>query len=153
MQTPSADAKEDPFCFETNCLKETNALKSSLWELNVLSSHYHPKVSRAVKIFHQSLGKKKFDLEEHFGNSYSKVRIYSSAVLIASFSCHPNSQLVFLRWMFLLLIVQQEFTRQLRVKSQVPFEYREELSKALVSPSERPFSWIGLSASNTDEQM
>lgn len=48
----------------------TNALDSSLWELDTLRSHYHPNVAALAKIFSQPFRKPQYALEDFLDHSY-----------------------------------------------------------------------------------
>lgn len=65
--------QNDPFKeAETNPL-ETNALSSSLWELEALMSHYHPNVATLAKIFAQPFRKPSYNLEDFLDWSYTSL--------------------------------------------------------------------------------
>lgn len=61
---------EDPFDInESNPLK-TNAIGSSLWELETLMSHYHPNIATLAKIFGEPFRKHSYNLEDFLDWSY-----------------------------------------------------------------------------------
>jgi U3 small nucleolar RNA-associated protein 19 len=60
----------DPFDFDAKFPKESHALDSSLWELQLLAQHYNPTVSGLVMIFEDSLSKPSFDMEDFLDQSY-----------------------------------------------------------------------------------
>lgn len=63
----------DPFSeTELNPL-ETNALNSSLWELEALMNHYHPNVATLAKIFAQPFRKPSYNLEDFLDWSYTSL--------------------------------------------------------------------------------
>lgn len=61
---------EDPFDVnEPNPLK-TNAIGSSLWEMETLMSHYHPNIATLAKIFGEPFRKHSYNLEDFLDWSY-----------------------------------------------------------------------------------
>ncbi|KAL0577303.1 Maturation and nuclear export of 40S ribosomal subunits interacting protein [Marasmius crinis-equi] len=65
------DSSHDPFnAAETNPLT-TDAISSSLWELQTHRSHYHPSVSTLAKIFSEAFTKPKYSLEDFLDHTYS----------------------------------------------------------------------------------
>ncbi|KAA8915170.1 hypothetical protein TRICI_002665 [Trichomonascus ciferrii] len=64
------DDYKDPFDInETNPLN-TNALESSLWELETLQTHYHPNVASLAKIMSQPFRKPHYNLEDFLDHTY-----------------------------------------------------------------------------------
>ncbi|KAG7442820.1 ribosome biogenesis protein Noc4 [Guyanagaster necrorhizus] len=64
------DGSEDPFLpAEPNPLS-TNALSSSLWELQSHQSHYHSGVSTLVKVFSEVFTKPGFSMEDFLDHTY-----------------------------------------------------------------------------------
>ncbi|KAK0199243.1 CBF/Mak21 family-domain-containing protein [Desarmillaria ectypa] len=64
------DGSEDPFLpAEPNPLS-TNALSSSLWELQSHQSHYHSGVSILVKVFSEAFTKPGFSMEDFLDHTY-----------------------------------------------------------------------------------
>lgn len=60
----------DPFDnLETNPLN-TQAIKSSLWELETLMSHYHPNIATLAKIFGEPFRKPNYNMEDFLDWSY-----------------------------------------------------------------------------------
>jgi len=55
--------KSDEFNFETKDISEANALKSSLWEFNVLNNHYISKISSLINMFKHHM-KTELDLSQ-----------------------------------------------------------------------------------------
>lgn len=53
----------DPFIFNCSDISKTNALESSLWELEILEKHYWTKISKLPKIFREKFTKPLFDLD------------------------------------------------------------------------------------------
>jgi U3 small nucleolar RNA-associated protein 19 len=60
----------DPFDFDSKIPKDSCAMQSSLWELQLLAQHYNPTVSGLVRIFEDSLAKPSFDMEDFLDQSY-----------------------------------------------------------------------------------
>ncbi|KAH3671450.1 hypothetical protein WICMUC_004631 [Wickerhamomyces mucosus] len=52
---------------------KTNAIESSLWELETLQSHYHPNVATLAKIFSQPFKKQSYNLEDFLDWSYNSL--------------------------------------------------------------------------------
>lgn len=73
LQSDTADEYSDPFdALEKDPLK-TNALGSSLWEVETLQSHYHPNVATLAKIFSQPFKKQSYNMEDFLDWSYSSL--------------------------------------------------------------------------------
>ena len=53
----------DPFDTEEEDPMETDAISSSLWELVMLQSHYHPNVATLAKIISEQFTKYAYNLE------------------------------------------------------------------------------------------
>jgi hypothetical protein len=64
----------DPFLPEETDPAKTNAIKSSLWEMQTMSNHYLPAVSRLTKIFQGDFDKKLYPLDDFLDESYQSVR-------------------------------------------------------------------------------
>ena len=62
---------EDPFNAEEPDPMKTNALESSLWELDTLRSHYHPNVATLAGIIAQQFTKREYQLEDFLDYSYA----------------------------------------------------------------------------------
>lgn len=60
----------DPFNNSEKDPLLTNALDSSLWELQTLTSHYHPNVAAIAKIYSQPMRKPHYNLEHFLSHSY-----------------------------------------------------------------------------------
>lgn len=72
--TAEEDAEyEDPFDEYEKDPSKTEALGSSIWELESMSNHYHPNVSALVKIFNQHFTKYSYNMEDFLDWSYSKL--------------------------------------------------------------------------------
>lgn len=63
----------DPFCMEEPRPMETRALESSLWEIQMLQSHYHPNVAAIAKIISEQFTKRAYNLEDFLDHSYGSV--------------------------------------------------------------------------------
>lgn len=80
-ETHSAEAKEilenegmdDPFLLEEEDPMETHAIESSLWEIVMLQSHYHPNVATLAKIISEQFTKHSYNLEDFLDHSYGSV--------------------------------------------------------------------------------
>ena len=82
----------DPFLEnETDPLK-TNAIESSLWELETLQQHVLPKVSKTVSFINKPLPTVEWDLTELFDNTYDQVGISKLNVLIFYFCSHKTKK-------------------------------------------------------------
>lgn len=64
---------EDPFCMSEGDPMETFALESSLWEIQMLQSHYHPNVATIAKIISEQFTKQSYNLEDFLDHSYGSV--------------------------------------------------------------------------------
>lgn len=63
----------DPFCMDEPSPVETRALESSLWEIQMLQSHYHPNVAAIAKIISEQFTKQAYSLEDFLDHSYGSV--------------------------------------------------------------------------------
>ena len=63
----------DPFDENEKDPSLTNAIDSSIWELNSMVNHYHPNVSALVKIFYQFFNKFSYNLEHFLDWNYNKL--------------------------------------------------------------------------------
>lgn len=64
---------KDPFNNEETNPELTNAISSSLWELESLMNHYHPNVATLVKIFKQPFQKLSYNIEDFLDWSYDSL--------------------------------------------------------------------------------
>ena len=64
----------DPFLPDEENPLSTNALDSSLWELQTHHSHYHSGVSTLMKIFSEAFTKPGFSMEDFLDHTYTTVR-------------------------------------------------------------------------------
>ncbi|GAV29125.1 hypothetical protein PMKS-002605 [Pichia membranifaciens] len=72
--TTEEDAEyEDPFDENETDPSKTEALGSSIWELETMINHYHPNVSALVKIFTQHFTKYSYNMEDFLDWSYAKL--------------------------------------------------------------------------------
>lgn len=80
-ETPTAEGKEilekegmdDPFLPDEEDPMETHAIESSLWEIVMLQSHYHPNVATLAKIISEQFTKHSYNLEDFLDHSYGSV--------------------------------------------------------------------------------
>ncbi|KAI9831892.1 MAG: hypothetical protein M1819_004614 [Sarea resinae] len=80
-ETRDAETKErlqregmsDPFDMEEEDPMQTNAIDSSLWELVMLQSHYHPNVATLAKIISEQFTKQSYSLEDFLDHSYASM--------------------------------------------------------------------------------
>jgi U3 small nucleolar RNA-associated protein 19 len=71
------EGMDDPFMAEEKDPMETNAIESSLWELIMLQSHYHPNVATLAKIISEQFTKHSYNLEDFLDHSYGSVCTFS----------------------------------------------------------------------------
>ena len=82
-ETRTAEEKElleneglsDPFNMDEEDPMETDAIESSLWEIVMLQSHYHPNVATLAKIISEQFTKHAYNLEDFLDHSYGSVSI------------------------------------------------------------------------------
>lgn len=67
----SADGFKDPFDDKESDPLLTNAIDSSLWELNTLQTHYHPNVATLARIISEQFTKESYNMEDFLDMSYS----------------------------------------------------------------------------------
>lgn len=63
----------DPFREEESNPMETDALESSLWEIQMLQSHYHPNVATIAKLISEQFTKQAYNPEDFLDHSYGTV--------------------------------------------------------------------------------
>ncbi|KAI9677937.1 MAG: hypothetical protein M1829_002434 [Trizodia sp. TS-e1964] len=64
---------DDPFeAFESDPMI-TNAIKSSLWEIHSLQSHYHPNIAMFSKIMSEQFTKQSYNLEDFLDHSHGSI--------------------------------------------------------------------------------
>ena len=64
---------KDTFSMEEPDPMNTGALESSLWEIQMLQSHYHPNVATIAKIVSEQFKKPFYNLEHFLNHSYASV--------------------------------------------------------------------------------
>ncbi|KAF2847903.1 CBF-domain-containing protein [Plenodomus tracheiphilus IPT5] len=65
------EGMDDPFDMEELDPMLTNAIESSVWELEALQSHYHPNVATLAKIISEQFTKRSYNLEDFLDHSYT----------------------------------------------------------------------------------
>lgn len=65
----------DPFLMDEPDPMESDALESSLWEVHMLQTHYHPNVATIAKIISEQFTKQAYNLEDFLDHSYGTVRV------------------------------------------------------------------------------
>ena len=65
----------DSFRQEESDPTKTGALESSLWEIQMLQSHYHPNVATIAKIISEQFTKQAYNLEDFLDHSYGTVSV------------------------------------------------------------------------------
>ncbi len=68
-----SEGMDDPFLPEEEDPMETHAIDSSLWEIVMLQSHYHPNVATLAKIISEQFTKHSYNLEDFLDHSYGSV--------------------------------------------------------------------------------
>lgn len=63
----------DPFDPKEKDPAKTNALDSSLWELETMMNHYHPQVASLAKILSQPFSKNNYNIEDFLDWSYQRL--------------------------------------------------------------------------------
>jgi U3 small nucleolar RNA-associated protein 19 len=66
-----ANGMEDPFSMSEPDPVLTNAIDSSVWELEALQTHYHPNVATLAKIISEQFTKRSYNLEDFLDHSYT----------------------------------------------------------------------------------
>lgn len=66
-------AFEDPFDADEPDPLLTNAMDSSLWELETLQSHYHPNVASIARIISEQFTQQRYNLEDFLDHSYESM--------------------------------------------------------------------------------
>lgn len=64
------EGMDDPFDMSEPDPVLTNAIESSVWELEALQAHYHPNVATLAKIIHEQFTKRSYNLEDFLDHSY-----------------------------------------------------------------------------------
>lgn len=65
------EGMDDPFDMDELDPLITNAIDSSVWELEALQSHYHPNVATLAKIISEQFTKRAYNLEDFLDHSYT----------------------------------------------------------------------------------
>ncbi|KAH3683083.1 hypothetical protein WICPIJ_005956 [Wickerhamomyces pijperi] len=73
IQNDTKEEYKDPFNNAEKDPLQTNAIDSSLWELETLQSHYHPNVATLAKIFSQPFKKPSYNLEDFLDWTYQSL--------------------------------------------------------------------------------
>ncbi|KAI9809044.1 MAG: hypothetical protein M1825_002333 [Sarcosagium campestre] len=63
----------DPFDEDEQDPMQTGALESSLWEIEMLQSHYHPNVATLAKIISEQFTKQRYNIEDFLDHSYASM--------------------------------------------------------------------------------
>lgn len=63
----------DPFNMEESDPTMTDAIDSSLWEIHMLQSHYHPNVATVCKIISEQFTKHAYNIEDFLDHSYASM--------------------------------------------------------------------------------
>lgn len=64
---------DDPFNVDELDPMETNAIDSSLWELETLQSHFHPNIASLARIISEQFTKQSYNIEDFLDHSYGTV--------------------------------------------------------------------------------
>ena len=67
------DEYRDPFDVQEADPTMTNAIESSLWEIHMLQSHYHPNVATVCKIISEQFTKQSYNIEDFLDHSYASM--------------------------------------------------------------------------------
>ncbi|KAL4803009.1 CBF/Mak21 family-domain-containing protein [Aspergillus unguis] len=65
-----SEGMDDPFDEEESDPDRTNAIESSLWEIETLQSHYHPNVASIARIISEQFTKHSYNLEDFLDYTY-----------------------------------------------------------------------------------
>ena len=88
------DGMDDPFDNQAEDPMQTKAIDSSLWELQMLQSHYHPNIATLAKIISEQFTKHAYNLEDFLDHSYGSVRVLQASLVSARLTllrCLPQS--------------------------------------------------------------
>ena len=61
---------DDPYVFDEEDPAKCNGLKSSLWELKTLQSHYLPDIVKAIDTFYKPFNKEEVDVSTYLETDY-----------------------------------------------------------------------------------
>ncbi|PMD26585.1 nucleolar complex protein-like protein [Hyaloscypha hepaticicola] len=67
------EGMDDPFLQDEEDPMETHAIESSLWEIVMLQSHYHPNVATLTNIISEQFTKHSYNLEDFLDHSYGSM--------------------------------------------------------------------------------
>ena len=85
---------EDPFDADEPDPMRTNAIESSVWEIETLQWHYHPNVATLAKIISAQFTKQSYNMEDFLDHSYNSVCLTSEhesgRILNLASSLKPN---------------------------------------------------------------
>ena len=70
-----AEGMDDPFLMDEGDPMESHAIDSSLWEIVMLQSHYHPNVATLAKIISEQFTKQSYNMEDFLDHSYGSVSV------------------------------------------------------------------------------
>lgn len=73
LQNEVEDEYTDPFDAEETDPLKTEAINSSLWELETVQSHYHPNISKLGKIISEPFRKPQYVMEDFLDHSYESL--------------------------------------------------------------------------------
>jgi U3 small nucleolar RNA-associated protein 19 len=71
QQNLNQNGMHDPFLMHELDPMLTNAIDSSVWELEALQTHYHPNVATLAKIISEQFTKRSYNLEDFLDHSYT----------------------------------------------------------------------------------
>jgi U3 small nucleolar RNA-associated protein 19 len=80
----------DPFNMNEEDPMKTDAIYSSLWEVQMLQAHYHPNVATLARIISEQFTKHAYNMEDFLDHSYSTVSILPGYP--SQENLHSNSQ-------------------------------------------------------------
>lgn len=73
IHNPDVTEYNDPFDMEEVDPLKTNAIGSSVWELDTLLNHYHPNIATLARIFKEPFRKHNYNLEDFLDWSYTSL--------------------------------------------------------------------------------
>jgi U3 small nucleolar RNA-associated protein 19 len=103
-----SEGLSDPFLMDEEDPMETKAIDSSLWEIGMLQSHFHPNVATVAKIISEQFTKQAYNLEDFLDHSYGSVSY--------QFSLRSSSVLTVKQ------MLEAEFSKDIKKKPVVEFE-------------------------------
>ncbi|OAL07414.1 CBF-domain-containing protein [Phaeosphaeriaceae sp. SRC1lsM3a] len=71
QDTLEEEGMDDPFDMAESDPMLSNAIESSVWELEALQTHYHPNVATLAKIISEQFTKRSYNLEDFLDHSYT----------------------------------------------------------------------------------